>query len=98
MSDLIERHPIATAHDKCQPAPIPSSERFTSMDVLRGFALLGILPINILALGLPWAAYQNPNLAGGFAGPNFVAWVVCYVFFDHKMMTIFSMLFGTGLV
>jgi uncharacterized protein len=81
-----------------QPAPIFSSERVNSIDVLRGFALLGILPINILALALPWAAYENPNLAGGFAGMNYVAWLVCYVLFDHKMMTIFSMLFGAGLV
>jgi len=49
-------------------------------------------------MALPWQAYDNPNLAGGFVGLNFVAWVVCYVIFDHKMMTIFSMLFGAGLV
>src|SRR5207237_199638 len=46
----------------------------------------------------PWEAYQNPNLAGGFTGVNFAAWLFCYVFFDQKMMTIFSMLFGAGLV
>jgi uncharacterized protein len=59
---------------------------------------LGILPINILALALPWEAYLNPKLAGGFTGINFFAWLFCYVFFDQKMMTIFSMLFGAGLV
>jgi uncharacterized protein len=109
MSDSM-RHPQSPAngiqgvHDATDmesppsPAPIPFSERFASMDVLRGFALLGILPINILALALPAIADQNPNLAGGFTGINFASWLVCYVFFDHKMMTIFSMLFGAGLV
>jgi uncharacterized protein len=89
---------IASRGGETQPAPIPGSERLNSIDVLRGFALLGILPINILALALPWAAYENPILAGGFAGLNHVAWLFCYVFFDRKMMTIFSMLFGAGLV
>jgi uncharacterized protein len=78
--------------------PILSSERIDSIDVLRGVALLGILPMNIPWFALPGIAFLNPTLAGGFSGANFVAWVVCYVLFDEKMMTIFSMLFGGGLV
>jgi uncharacterized protein len=109
MSEAIERFPTPTngsqnAFDPtgvkppASPAPTTLSERFNSIDVLRGFALLGILPINILAFALPWTAYLNPTVAGGFTGTNFVTWIVCYVLFDHKMMTIFSMLFGAGLV
>jgi len=78
--------------------PVTSSERITSIDVLRGVALLGILTMNILSLGLPSTARLNPNVAGGFTGINWIAWLVGYFLFDEKMITIFSMLFGAGLV
>lgn len=81
-----------------QAAPVTSSERLTSVDVLRGFALLGILTMNILSLGLPGTARFNPNVGGGFTGINYYVWLVGYFFFDEKMITIFSMLFGAGLV
>lgn len=80
------------------PAPITASERFASMDVVRGFALCGILAMNILSFGLPEAAYMNPTIAGGFTGTNFVQWVIASLFFEAKMMSTFSMLFGAGLV
>ena len=35
------------------PAPTPPAERIETLDVLRGFALHGILLMNILAFGLP---------------------------------------------
>jgi uncharacterized protein len=41
--------------------------RVVSLDVLRGFALLGILLLNIVSFGLPFAAYLNPTVAGGAA-------------------------------
>ena len=81
-----------------QARPVTSSERMASMDVLRGFALLGILTMNILSLGLPSTARLNPYVAGGFTGINYFAWLVGYFLFDEKMITIFSMLFGAGLV
>ncbi len=83
--------------------PVGESERAGSVDALRGFALLGILVMNITAFSLPLAAYMNPRgetvnrYAGEFRGANAGAWVVQHVFFDMKMMTIFSMLFGAGL-
>jgi hypothetical protein len=42
-------------------APVRSSERVGSVDVVRGFALLGILVMNIVAFALPTSAY----MAGG---------------------------------
>ena len=54
--------------------------------------------MNILSLGLPGTARLNPNVAGGFTGMNYEAWLVGYFLFDEKMITIFSMLFGAGLV
>lgn len=80
------------------PDPVAPAERLVSVDVLRGFALLGILVMNIVAFGLPDAAYSNPLLGGGFDGVDRTAWLLSYVFFNMKMMTLFSALFGAGLV
>ena len=79
------------------PAPVAPGERINSIDVVRGFALLGILTMNIGIFALPMAMF-NPTLSGGFTGVNFAVWVVDYLVFAAKMMTIFSMLFGAGLV
>jgi uncharacterized protein len=85
-------------------APVRAEERISSVDTLRGFALLGILPINIVAFALPLAAYVTPmNEAvnayrGPFHGLGAAAWLVPHFVCDLKMMTIFSMLFGAGLV
>jgi uncharacterized protein len=78
--------------------PVQAGERIASIDVLRGLALLGILVMNINAFALPGAAYANPFVAGGAAGADLWAWRVSHLFFDFKMVTIFSMLFGAGLV
>ena len=48
--------------------PVSSTERYFAVDVLRGFALLGILAMNIVSFGWPWPAYGNPMRGGGFHG------------------------------
>lgn len=68
------------------------------MDVLRGFVLLGILVMNIQSFSMPMSAYMNPTAYGDLTGANWWVWVVSHVFFDQKFMTIFSMLFGAGML
>jgi uncharacterized protein len=87
-----------------KPAPLPrltavtEPERIASIDVLRGFALLGILVMNIQSFAMPVAAYSNPRAYGDLTGANYAVWLLSHVLADQKFMTIFSMLFGSGIV
>ena len=79
-------------------SPVAGLERLDAVDTLRGFALLGILVMNIYAYAMPFAAYNNPLAYGGATGIDYGTWIVTHLFFDQKFMPLFSMLFGAGLV
>jgi len=79
------------------PQPVGEKERIVSIDVLRGFALLGILPMNIQYFSMISAAYWNPTAYGNLTGASYWVWLLCHVLADEKFMTIFSMLFGAGI-
>ena len=87
----------ATADLSAIPGPVTRDERISSIDVLRGFALLGILVINIQVFSMISAMYLNPTATGKLLGANYVVWFASHVLFDHKMMPIFAMLFGGSL-
>lgn len=78
--------------------PVSAGERLVTLDALRGFALLGILTMNIQFFAMPVAAYENPTAYGDFTGVNYAVWYVGAVLADTKFMAIFSMLFGGGIV
>ena len=77
-------------------SPTQTGARIASLDVLRGFALLGILVMNIQLFSMPSAAYQNPAAFGDLTGINLGVWTFAHVFFSQKFLTLFSMLFGAG--
>ena len=79
-------------------APVLAQERINSVDVLRGFSLLGILLMNIVSFGLPFAAYSDPSAYGGADGANLTFWLTNQVLFEGKMRAIFSMLFGASVI
>src|SRR5688572_23168419 len=79
-------------------APVTGAERITAVDTLRGFALLGILLMNIVAMGLNPAAYDNPTATGGATGWNLGAWVVMHVLAEGKMRCLFSLVFGASVI
>lgn len=78
--------------------PVAGSERIGSIDTLRGVAVLGILVMNIYGFAMSFSAYSNPLADGGTEWYNLGTWFFTHVFFDQKFMTIFSMLYGAGLV
>jgi uncharacterized protein len=79
-------------------SPVEATQRFASIDALRGVALLGILAMNIVGFAWPEPVYDTPTLAPGYTWADLAIWMFTYTIFDTKMMTIFSMLFGAGLV
>jgi len=73
-------------------------DRIPALDVLRGFSILGILYMNIQYFSMPFWAYINPLVYGDLHGANFAVWFFGRVFIDQKFMTMFSLLFGAGVV
>ena len=83
--------------------PLNREARIGSMDVLRGFALLGILVLNI-------GSFSGPNSQMGHDVPipssfsdahgtiNLFFFCVQWLFFEGKMRALFSMLFGAGVI
>ena len=78
--------------------PVGQKQRIPSLDVLRGVALLGILIMNIQVFAMIFPAYLNPHAYGDLTGLNYAVWLLSHVLADRKFMTIFSMLFGAGIV
>ncbi|AZU03902.1 hypothetical protein X907_1369 [Glycocaulis alkaliphilus] len=81
-----------------EPAPVTLTDRHQSLDVLRGIAVLGILMVNIPTFFMLPEAYQYPPADPGFDAAGAQAWLFVHVFFEMKFITIFSALFGAGIL
>jgi len=69
--------------------------RIDVIDALRGFALLGILWINLPGHAFSPTGMSNPLVAGG-SGYNVHFWTANAILVDGTMRAIFSFLFGVG--
>ena len=76
--------------------PVTQSERIGSIDTLRGFALLGILLLNIIAFSGPLAAYYDPSVNNDISGLNLAVAMFVDIWAEGAFRAIFSMLFGAG--
>jgi uncharacterized protein len=74
------------------------SSRIATLDAVRGFAVMGILLLNIVDFAMPGYAYVDPNYYGGATGVNHAVWAVVYTLFDGKMRGLFTMMFGASTV
>jgi uncharacterized protein len=79
-----------------QLAPVADQQRIQSLDVLRGFAVLGILLMNIQHFSMLEPAYINPTAYGDLTGLNKLVWVLSHLLADSKFMSMFSILFGAS--
>ncbi|ARR51975.1 hypothetical protein HY78_00125 [Rhizorhabdus wittichii DC-6] len=77
--------------------PADPAQRLLSIDALRGFALCGILLINIVDMGGP-IAMDRPMAEPSLASPDWQLWGFSQLFITGTMRGLFSMLFGVGLL
>lgn len=76
----------------------PPAERIATLDAVRGFAVLGILLMNIVSMGLPAYAYVDPSYWGLEGAADLTAWRLNYILADGKMRALFTMLFGASML
>jgi uncharacterized protein len=75
-----------------------AGERLVTLDALRGFAVMGILAMNIVAFAMPEMAYVSPKAYGGETASDIAAWALGFLLFDGKMRGLFSILFGASML
>jgi len=90
--------PAAEAPPVMPAGPVAGPDRIHALDLLRGFALLGILLLNVWAYGMPFPAAMNPHLVGWDSNLDRIMYVIVHMTAYTKTMPIFSMLFGAGIL
>ncbi|MEM8874528.1 MAG: DUF418 domain-containing protein [Planctomycetota bacterium] len=79
--------------------PVKRADRIDSLDVLRGVAVLGILVMNIIGFSQIGNAYMVPSyVEGGIEEANGTVYALQRMFADQKFMSLFSMMFGAGVL
>jgi uncharacterized protein len=87
--------PIAPVVPAVPMAPIAEAERIAELDVVRGFALLGILLMNVEYFARPIQGLMT-GLDRSLEGVDLVAGWSIMAFVQGKFYSLFSMLFGMG--
>lgn len=77
--------------------PVSADERFASLDVLRGAALLGILMVNMGAFAMVNSGRYFPQITGDGEGFDLWSWRIAFFGADTKFIQMFTMLFGAGI-
>jgi len=75
-----------------------SQSRYITLDAMRGFAVMGILAMNIIGFSMPEWAYITPAAYGSETFADRIAWLLSFVFVDGKMRGLFSLLFGASIM
>ena len=79
-------------------APVSQAERIHALDTTRGFAVLGILLMNIWSFAGPQAIYDYPVAAADWGGAPLATWTVMHTLFEGSQRALFSLLFGAGML
>jgi uncharacterized protein len=75
-----------------------AEQRHISLDAMRGFAVMGILAMNIIGFAMPEWAYITPAAYGTDSLADQIAWGFSFLFIDGKMRGLFSLLFGASMM
>ena len=89
---------MATSPQTKESGPVRESGRITSLDLIRGVAVLGILLMNAVQFGLGNAPYFNLSAGGSETWLDWAVGICGEVFVDQKFMGLFSLLFGAGMI
>jgi len=76
-------------------APVAAGERMQALDLLRGFALCGILLMNIKFMG---GTPGRPLFPAIPTDPDWIVWSVQALAFEGTMRGLFTLLFGAGML
>jgi len=86
---------VPTAPPAAEFAPVAVNQRIDALDVVRGFALIGVFLMNIEFFNRTFGSF-NEGMPRGLTGLDWLAsWLINY-FVQGKFWTIFSLLFGMG--
>lgn len=92
MSLMSNEPPVAPA------APVAETARITSLDLIRGVAVLGILLMNAVSFKFGQVPYWNLSAGGMNNGLDWAVGIFGEIFVDQKFMGLFSLLFGAGIM
>ena len=88
---------IAVSPSEPTVTPVQPAERIQTIDVLRGFALFGILLVNMAIFSYPFQAVLFPTPPGTPWHDRIAIWLIHFLG-EGKFYSLFSLLFGLGMV
>ena len=89
---------MSTTPRQTNAGPVAESARITSLDLVRGVAVLGILLMNVVHFRFGRVPYLNLSAGGSESWLDWVVGIGGEIFVDQKFMGIFSLLFGAGIL
>ena len=89
---------MAARSQTADAGPVREHARITSLDLLRGVAVLGILLMNAVSFTFVEAAYYNISADGSATWLDWAVGIFGEIFIDQKFMGMFSLLFGAGII
>ena len=89
---------MAARSQTADSGPVREPTRITSLDLIRGVAVLGILLMNAVSFKFVEAAYNNISAGGSETWLDWTVGIFGEVFIDQKFMGMFSLLFGAGII
>ena len=89
---------IPSVPQEASAGPTHESSRITSLDLIRGMAVLGILLMNVVSFKYGQVPYWNISAGGSETWLDWSVAVFGEIFIDQKFMGLFSLLFGAGVM